>query len=139
MSRHGRSWWRSPLIILGWSLALGVGYVISLNNGGNFPTGLFLFLGVLAFNFAVNSITEKLDTIIWKLEDVERRLSGGFDEADYTENMAQPPPVSSSAPPPLPSSSPPSPSFVEAYQQQFRRPRADTSTIENYQKQFLKK
>jgi hypothetical protein len=135
MSRRRRSWWRTPLTILGWSLALGIAYVIisQASNNEN-PTGLYLVIGILVFNYAVSSVTEKLDMILWKLEDIEERLSPqDHSILDETYNAEpQPPPLPSSPPPPLPGS-------IEAYQQQFRRPKRDSSAIDRYQEQFWKK
>jgi hypothetical protein len=133
MTRPRRSWWRTPLIILGWVLALAVTYAVFADRNGNFPTSFYLVIGVLAFNYAINTLMEKLDSILWKLEDIEQRLppkaeyDSDLDEVDYAK------PSSAFEPPPEP------PNSVESYQQQFRRPKIDTSDIDSYQKQFWKK
>jgi hypothetical protein len=69
-----------------------------------------------------------------KLSDIRfgQRLSpkpeydSDLDEIDYAK------PSSTFEPPPGP------PNSVESYQQQFRRPKIDTSDIDSYQKQFWK-
>jgi|1185.fasta_scaffold1595951_1 hypothetical protein len=115
MTRPKRSWWRTPLVILGWGLAIAVAYAVFADRNGNFPTGLYLVIGVLAFNYAINSLMENLDTIVWKLEDIEQRLSptseygSHLDETDYAKS-------SSTFEPP--------PELPPSYQQQFRRPKS---------------
>lgn len=82
MIKPKRRWWKTLLIFLGWAVAIGTAYVLFADKDGNFPTSFYIVMAVLAFNYTVNSFSDRLDTLLWKLEDIERRLPP---EADYNE------------------------------------------------------
>jgi hypothetical protein len=132
MKRPRRSWWRTPLAILGWSFALGISYVVFADGNGNFPTGIYLVVGILAFNYAFNSLMEKLDAVLWKLEDIEQRLLGKYDSGPDELAYARDEIAQARIPSPIPGS-------IESYQQQFERPKTDATETDTYQRQFWKK
>jgi hypothetical protein len=72
-AKQKRRWWKVPLTVLGWIAAAGVYYAFS-DEKGILPVWLYVVIAVLAFNYATATIMDKLDAILWRLEDVERRL-----------------------------------------------------------------
>lgn len=69
-----RPWWRGAVGVLGWCAVLAVTYLIFARSDGSAPTAWYFIIGVLAFNYGATSISERLDTIIWTLEEIERKL-----------------------------------------------------------------
>ena len=86
MIKRKRQWWRTTLVVLGWLVAIAVAYVVSETWKPSSETKLviYLLMGVFIFNYAFNTIGEKLDEITWKLEDIERRLPPESSEDDFS-------------------------------------------------------
>ena len=85
MTRRKRPWWKTALIVLGWIVAIAVFYVVSETWKPSTETMWFIgiLFGVFVFNHAFNTLSDKLDEIIWKLEDIERRLPPEASEDDF--------------------------------------------------------
>ena len=77
MTKPKRSWWRPLVTALCWAVGLVAVYIATVvfaAQDGHFPIWVYVLIGVLAFNYAVNTLTEKLDNILWRLDDIERKL-----------------------------------------------------------------
>lgn len=71
---RNRPWWRGTIVVLGWCAVLTATYFIFARTDGSAPIAWYFIIGVLAFNYSVTTLSERLDTIIWTLEDIERKL-----------------------------------------------------------------
>ncbi|TAK48530.1 MAG: hypothetical protein EPO23_07850 [Xanthobacteraceae bacterium] len=82
MIKPKRRWLKTLLIFFGWSAAILVAYAIFADREGNFPAAFYVVIAVMAFIYAISSLSDRLDMLLWKLEDIERRLPA---DADYDE------------------------------------------------------
>lgn len=72
MTRAKRPWWKTALVWSAWAIGLLVVFVIVASDAVSWR--FQAFIGAMILIYAVNSIREQLDLIIWKLDDIERRL-----------------------------------------------------------------
>lgn len=85
-ARKKRSWWKVLLVCIGWLLALAVALFIwgiwNESHPGPLPVWVWVIFGVMVFNYAWGTLNDKLDTIIWSLQDIQGRLGAGHSDFD---------------------------------------------------------
>jgi hypothetical protein len=78
MAKGKRPWWRTALAVLGWIVGAAVVYVVITiirgDSSGEIPVFYYFLFGLLVIGYGVKTLEDKLDAILWRLDDIERRL-----------------------------------------------------------------
>lgn len=80
-------WWLTGLKMAGWLLLvclLGLaGLWLHGFYNGNIPAWIWVLLGMTMLNYAANTLGDRLDAILWTLEDIRERLPEPPSDHDY--------------------------------------------------------